>query len=59
MSNTAKEICQDCGKVFDAGPHAFLCPKCRKRRQSENAKKIDLGGLGRQARGARRDEQRG
>lgn len=37
----AREICQDCEAVFIGGPKAFLCPKCRKRRQSENAKKIN------------------
>lgn len=37
----AREICQDCETVFIGGPKAFLCPKCRKRRQSENAKKIN------------------
>lgn len=37
----AREICQDCETVFMGGPKAFLCPKCRKRRQSENAKKIN------------------
>ncbi len=34
-----KEICEDCGKVFEAGPKAFLCPPCRRRRLSEQAKK--------------------
>lgn len=29
----AKEICQDCGKLFWGGPHAFLCPDCRKEHQ--------------------------
>lgn len=28
----AKEICQDCEKIFEGGPHAFLCEKCRKKR---------------------------
>lgn len=36
---TCKEFCADCGKVFEAGKNAFLCPECRKRRQSEGAKK--------------------
>lgn len=26
-----KELCADCGKVFDAGPNSFLCPSCRKK----------------------------
>lgn len=38
----AREICQDCEKVFMGGPKAFLCPDCRKRRQSENAKRNNL-----------------
>lgn len=29
----AKEICQDCEKVFLGGPKAFFCPECRKKRQ--------------------------
>lgn len=45
-----KEICQDCGKVYEGGPHSFLCPRCRKRHISESAKKRDLGKLGRDAR---------
>lgn len=45
----AKEICEDCGKVFDAGPHAHLCMACRKRRLSENAKMRNLGKIGRDA----------
>ena len=49
----AKEICQDCGKVFEAGRYSFICPECRKKMQSENAKRIDLGGLGRRARSAK------
>lgn len=28
-----KEICQECGKVFQAGPNAFFCPECRKEKQ--------------------------
>lgn len=34
-----KEICQDCGKVFEGGAHAFLCKKCRKKRISNAMKK--------------------
>ena len=40
----AKEICEDCGRVFEAGPYSFFCPECRKRRiskaSSERAKRI-------------------
>ena len=35
----AKEICQDCEKIFEGGPHAFLCEKCRKKRISNAMKK--------------------
>ena len=36
---SAKEICEDCGKVFLAGKYAFLCPECRKKKQSIGRKK--------------------
>lgn len=36
---SAKEMCEDCGKVFLAGKYAFLCPECRKKRQSNGGKK--------------------
>lgn len=45
----AKEICEDCGKVFDAGPFTFYCKECRTRRLSEAAKRRNLGQIGRDA----------
>ena len=45
-----KEICEDCGKVFEAGPKAFLCPSCRKRRLSNAAKARGLNRIGTNAR---------
>lgn len=42
----AKVICEDCSKVFEGGAKAFFCPDCRKRRQSESAKKRNLNKLG-------------
>lgn len=33
--NKVKEMCADCGRVFIAGPNAFLCPDCIKRRLRE------------------------
>ena len=45
----AKEICEDCGKVFDAGPFTFYCKACRSRRLSEAAKRRNLGQIGRDA----------
>ena len=35
----AKEICQDCGKIFIGGPKAFLCPECRKKRVEAGKKR--------------------
>ena len=35
----AKEICEDCGRVYEAGPNSFLCPECRKRRQRLGARR--------------------
>lgn len=49
MSNTAKGLCEKCGKVYDQGPHSFFCPTCRKQMQSERAKKINLSGIGQRA----------
>jgi predicted nucleic acid-binding Zn-ribbon protein len=45
----AKEICADCGKVFDGGAHQFFCLDCRKRRLSESAKARNLNKLGNDA----------
>ena len=45
----AKEICEDCGKVYNAGAHTFFCPDCRKRRLSEAAKRRKLNEIGNRA----------
>lgn len=45
----AKEMCEDCGKVFEAGPKAFLCPDCRRVRLSAAAKKRKLNKIGNEA----------
>lgn len=42
----AKEICEGCEKVFEAGPHTYFCPECRKKRLSEAAKRRNLNKLG-------------
>lgn len=42
----AKEICQDCGAAFEAGPFARFCKSCRKRRLSETAKARGLNRIG-------------
>lgn len=46
----AKEICQDCGKVFEGGFNAFFCVDCRKRRLGESAKRRSLDKIGNDAR---------
>lgn len=43
-------ICEDCGKKFDGGPHAYFCPECRKRRLRESAKRRNLSEIGHAAR---------
>lgn len=37
-----KEICQECGKVFRAGPNAFFCPECRKEKQRAAVRRARL-----------------
>ena len=55
----AKEICADCGKVFDGGAHQFFCLECRKRRLSEAAKIRNLSKLGHDARRKKRERREG
>ena len=43
----AKEICEDCGKVFDAGPRAFIRKDCHRKRLSNSAKRRNLSQIGR------------
>lgn len=44
----AKEICEDCGKLFET-KNGFLCPDCRKKRLSRYAKERKLNRLGAEA----------
>lgn len=46
----AKEICERCGKVFEAGPNSYYCQKCRSAILSAAAKKRNLHELGLAAR---------
>ena len=46
----APVICEKCEKVFMGGANAFICPKCRKKILSENAKKRNLSKIGNEAR---------
>ena len=46
----AKEICQECEKLFEAkGNMAFFCPDCRRKRLSYYAKKRQLNKIGNDA----------
>jgi len=45
-----KEICERCGKVFEAGPNAHYCKKCKSLILSEAAKRRNLNKLGLAAR---------
>ena len=53
----AKEICQDCGKLFNPKSNkAFICPICHRKRLSRYAKERNLSKLGHEARKNRRDD---
>lgn len=52
----AKEICEDCGKAFEAGANQYLCNECRKTRLSNYAKARDLSKIGRNAYRAQLDK---
>lgn len=49
VCNMAKEICEDCGKLFET-KNGFYCPECRKKRTSAAAKRNNLNQLGINAR---------
>lgn len=51
-----KGWCVECGAVYNETPTSFICPKCRKKKASENAKKINLSGIGQRSRQRKRDE---
>lgn len=46
----AKEMCEDCGKVFLAGKREFLCPQCKRNRLRKYAKDRKLNEIGNNAR---------
>lgn len=46
----AKELCQDCGKVFEPkSSKGMICPSCHRKRLSQYAKERNLSKLGRDA----------
>lgn len=43
----SKEVCQDCGGLFDAKSNrAFICPDCHRKRLSRYAKERQLNKIG-------------
>ena len=46
----AKEICQDCGKIFEPKSNkAFICHACHRKRLSRYAKERNLNKIGNDA----------
>ena len=46
----AKEVCEDCGKVFEPKSNrGFICPECHRKRLSRYAKERNLNKLGNDA----------
>ena len=46
----AKEICQDCERVFEPKSNrGFICPECHRRRLSRYAKERNLNKIGNDA----------
>ena len=45
----AKEICEDCEKVYEGGAYSHYCPDCRHFRLSNAAKRRNLNKLGNDA----------
>lgn len=54
----AKEICERCEKVFEAGPNSHYCKECRKEIQRASAKRRNLSALGRAARKEKANERK-
>lgn len=47
MVNVYPTVCEDCGELFEARSNkAWFCPECRKKRQSDSAKRRKLNMLG-------------
>ena len=53
-----KEICERCGKVYEAGPHAHYCKECRKEIFRAAAKQRNLSAMGHAARKEKANERK-
>lgn len=54
-----KIVCDDCEGLFEGSKYARFCPECRRRRQSEYAKKRDLNKIGNAGRSKKARERNG
>lgn len=52
-----KEICERCGKAYEAGPNTHYCKECRKEILSVAAKKRNLSDMGHAARKEKANER--
>ena len=52
----AKGWCVECGNPYNETPTSFICPKCRKKKASESAKKRNLSELGHIARKNKKED---
>lgn len=54
----AKEICERCGKVFEAGPNSYYCKECRSEIWRASAKRRSLSAIGHAARKEKANERK-
>ena len=54
-----KGWCTECGAVYKETPTSFLCPKCRKKIASQNAKARKLSEIGHKARKKHKEAENG
>ena len=55
----AKEICQECERIFEPKSHkAMICPECHRKRLSRYAKERNLNKLGNDAYSKQQAERR-
>ena len=58
MRRMTKEICERCGKAYEAGPNTHYCKECRKEIRSVAAKKRNLSDMGHAARKEKANERK-
>ena len=53
-----KEICERCGKAYEAGPNTHYCKECRKEIFRAAAKQRNLSAMGHAARTEKANERK-